>query len=330
MSVHCKIRRPRPGLLQATLLSLLLAPLIGSDSQAAEPAQISGFGSNPGNLEMWVVAPQNLPESPPLVVALHGCTVHAAEYAAFTGWTDLAASQGFVLLLPETSKKNNPQLCFRWFDPSQASRGSGEAESIVQMIDHLHETLAFDRSRVFVTGHSAGGGMTAVMLATYPDRFAGGSIIAGIPFRCATNSFMAMGCMTGLAVNRSAKKWLAYVRQASSHTGPWPRVQLWHGGRDPVVNVLNGKALTEQWTAVHGIDSNPEVQETVKGSEYRGYKDAAGNLVVESYLLKDMKHTVPIDPGPNQDQCGSPNQHASAVGICSSYYATRFWGMVAE
>jgi dienelactone hydrolase len=38
-----------------------------------------------------------------------------------------------------------------------------------------------DRKRVFVTGLSAGGAMTSVMLATYPEKFAGGAIIAGLP-----------------------------------------------------------------------------------------------------------------------------------------------------
>ena len=38
-----------------------------------------------------------------------------------------------------------------------------------------------DRRRIFVTGLSAGGAMTLAMLATYPDVFAAGAVIAGLP-----------------------------------------------------------------------------------------------------------------------------------------------------
>ena len=43
-----------------------------------------------------------------------------------------------------------------------------------------------DPARVFVTGLSAGGAMASVMLATYPEVFAGGAIIAGLPYGCAS------------------------------------------------------------------------------------------------------------------------------------------------
>jgi poly(3-hydroxybutyrate) depolymerase len=42
------------------------------------------------------------------------------------------------------------------------------------VVDH-----GIDRRRIFITGLSAGGAMTSVMLACYPELFAGGAIIAG-------------------------------------------------------------------------------------------------------------------------------------------------------
>ncbi|MEF8708042.1 MAG: PHB depolymerase family esterase [Candidatus Accumulibacter propinquus] len=42
-----------------------------------------------------------------------------------------------------------------------------------------------DRRRVYVTGTSSGGAMTTVMLATYPEVFAGGAVLAGVPYRTA-------------------------------------------------------------------------------------------------------------------------------------------------
>src|SRR2546429_1098854 len=44
---------------------------------------------------------------------------------------------------------------------------------------HDHD---IDRRRIFVTGLAAGGAMTLAMLATYPDVFAAGAVIAGLPY----------------------------------------------------------------------------------------------------------------------------------------------------
>jgi poly(3-hydroxybutyrate) depolymerase len=51
--------------------------------------------------------------------------------------------------------------------------------SIKQMVDYALSSYGLNPARVYVTGLSAGGAMTAVMLATYPDVFAAGSVVAG-------------------------------------------------------------------------------------------------------------------------------------------------------
>jgi poly(hydroxyalkanoate) depolymerase family esterase len=55
------------------------------------------------------------------------------------------------------------------------------------MVARMVSDNAIDPARIFVTGLSAGGAMTSVMLATYPDVFAGGAIIAGLPYGAANN-----------------------------------------------------------------------------------------------------------------------------------------------
>ena len=42
--------------------------------------EIANFGSNPGNLRMRVYVPDGVDPSPPLVIALHGCTQTADSY----------------------------------------------------------------------------------------------------------------------------------------------------------------------------------------------------------------------------------------------------------
>ena len=60
---------------------------------------------------------------------------------------------------------------------------------------HGRRTTASIRRRVFITGLSAGGAMTSVMLACYPEVFAGGAIIAGLPYGAATNVQQAFESM---------------------------------------------------------------------------------------------------------------------------------------
>ena len=76
--------------------------------------------------------------------------------------------------------------------------------SIRNMVEKMTVDHGIDRRRVFVTGLSAGGAMTSVMLATYPDAFAAGAIIAGLPYGTATNVNEAFGSM-GQVRARSAR-----------------------------------------------------------------------------------------------------------------------------
>src|ERR1700733_14442510 len=150
-------------------------------------AEIADFGANPGDLRMFAFVPEHLQPKPALVVVLHGCGQTAAGYDSGAGWSTLAKRYGFALLMPEQQPSNNAQGCFNWFNPEDTARGRGEAGSIRQMIARMVGDHGIDQGSIYVTGLSAGGAMTSVMLATYPDIFAGGAIIAGLPFGVATN-----------------------------------------------------------------------------------------------------------------------------------------------
>src|SRR5579871_6091785 len=140
------------------------------------------FGSNPGDLRMFSYTPTEIARNGPLVVVLHGCTQSAASYDVGAGWSTLAQRYGFTLLMPQQKTSNNAHGCFNWFQPDDNARGRGEALSIRQMIRTAIEKFGLDEKQVYITGLSAGGAMTSVMLANYPEVFAGGAIIAGLPF----------------------------------------------------------------------------------------------------------------------------------------------------
>jgi poly(hydroxyalkanoate) depolymerase family esterase len=219
---------------------------------------MSDFGSNPGRLSMFVHVPPQPPEpGAPLVVLLHGCGQTAAAFARDTCWAALADRLGFPLVLPEQSGENNHGRCFNWFRPNHVGRGVGEAESIRQMVAAAIERFGSDPARVYVAGLSAGAAMTAALLAAYPDVFAAGAAIAGLPVGAATNTSEALIRMAEAGPARTPAAWAELVRRAAplGYVGPWPRLSIWHGDADRVVDPGNARILAEQWSALHGLDS---------------------------------------------------------------------------
>jgi poly(hydroxyalkanoate) depolymerase family esterase len=286
--------------------------------------EVTGFGSNPGALRMFKYVPVD--PQPALVVVLHGCTQTAASYDFGAGWSTLADRHGFMLLLPEQQRTNNAKNCFNWFLAGDIERGRGEAMSICQMVEKMIVDHGIDRRRVFATGLSAGGAMTSVMLATYPDVFAAGAIIAGLPYGTATNVKEAFESM-GQVRARSAREWGDLVRAASPHKGPWPRVSVWHGGADPVVKSKNAHEIIKQWTDVHGLDLAPTSTERVDGYPRQVWRNPAGQSVIESYTIPAMAHGTPLATGPSDEHVGVPGDFLLDVGISSSYHIAKFWGL---
>lgn len=289
--------------------------------------QVTGFGSNPGNLAMYEYAPSNLPASAPLVVALHGCTQSAGDYHTHSGWQKFADQWGFDVVYPQTSSANQVQSCFNWFDPNKDTRDKGEAASIKQMIDHAAAAHGSDPSRIFVTGLSAGGGMAADLLADYPDVFAGGAVNSGLAAQCATSLSETNGCQYQ-AKNLTPAQWGDKVRNSDpGYSGPWPRVAIWQGTSDYTVVAANGTELRDQWTNVWGISQSPSSTKSLPGNTSETiYNDTAGKPAVALFSISGMGHGLAIDPGSGADQCGSTGAYFLDT-ICSTYHTALFWGL---
>ncbi len=93
--------------------------------------------------------------------------------------------------------------------------------------------------------------MASVMLATYPELFAGGAIIAGLAYGRASSVPEAFDCMRGQRLASDEELW-ALLRAASPHDGPWPRITIWQGTADHTVAPSNAEDIAAQWRSVHG------------------------------------------------------------------------------
>jgi poly(hydroxyalkanoate) depolymerase family esterase len=306
------------GALLAGLVTLVAGVLFATApaGAAATLTQVTSFGSNPGALAMYSYVPTGLPSGAPLVVALHGCTQSASDYYSHAGWTKYADEYHFAVVYPQQSSSNNSLSCFNWFQSGDIARGQGEALSVKQMVDYAVAHYGSDASRVYVTGLSAGAAMTAVMLATYPDVFAGGAIIAGLPYNCGT------ACQYQ-AQSKTPAQWGDLVRAADpGYAGPWPRVAIWYGTSDTTVVPANATELRDQWTNVWGISQTPTATSTLPGSTTR--EDYAGD--VQLVKVQGIAHGTPVDPGSAETQCGSTGSYY-LQSICSTYYIGQFWGL---
>ncbi|MFG2507612.1 alpha/beta hydrolase family esterase [Streptomyces rubiginosohelvolus] len=305
------------------------APVVAEARAAAALERVTSFGANPGGLNMYVYRPAALPASAPVVVALHGCTQSAQVYSDNAGLNTFADRHGFLVVYAETTTANNANKCFNWFQPGDTRRGQGEAASIRQMVAHAATAYGADTGRVRVTGLSAGGAMTSVMLAAYPDVFAAGAVVAGIPYGCGTDVVSAFGCMSP-GVDRTPAAWAQAVRNAHpGFAGPWPRVAIWHGDNDATVAPRNADELRDQWTAVHGLGQTPDRTSTIGPNSTRRseYLAADGRSVVEVDRVPGIGHGTPVDPGSGAEQCGATGTQHFIDSICSGYWITRFFGL---
>ena len=298
----------------------------GPSATPSRLVEVTDFGANPGNLRMFAYVPENLPPNPALVVVLHGCTQTAAGYDQGAGWSSLADRYCFVLLFAEQQDANKPNRCFNWSQLGDIQRDRGEVHSSRQRIEHMIRRHSVDRDRVFVTGLSAGGAMTTAMLAAYPEVFSAGAIIAGLPYRCATSVPEAFECMFQ-GQSRPSQEWGDLVRNASRHKGPWPRVSVWHGSADATVKPMNAGEIIKQWTNVHGLPASPSRSEVVDGYPRRVWTNAAGDDMLEEYVLTGMAHGTPLATGDAENAYGVAGPFLLDVGISSSYHIAKFWGL---
>ena len=282
---------------------------------------------NPGQLRARTFVPEGLGRGAALVVVLHGCTQTASAYDHGAGWSKLAEEEGFAVLFPEQRQTNNPNLCFNWFSPIDQRRGSGEALSIRTMVAAMVAAYGIDEHRIFVTGLSAGGAMTSIMLATYPDVFAGGAVIAGLPYGGVATVGEAMARMRGNG-HPSPDQLVALVRAASDHRGPWPTLSVWHGAADSVVDPFNADCIVTQWQALHGVEAQSPASERVVGRLRRQWRDRNGRLVIEQWTIDGMGHGTPIAAGGDHG-CGTAGPYMLETGISSTRHIAQSWGLLA-
>ncbi|MFD1048380.1 alpha/beta hydrolase family esterase, partial [Kibdelosporangium lantanae] len=281
---------------RATLAAAFLAlatVLVAPPASAASLTQVTDFGTNPSNLQMYEYVPNTVAARPAVLVAVHYCGGSGPAFYSGTEYARMADRYGFVVIYPSVTRSSK---CFDVSSP-QALRHDGGSDpvGIVSMVRYVLQHNNADASRVYVTGLSSGAMMTNVLLGDYPDVFKAGAAFAGVPFACfaTTNgSEWNSDCANG-QITKTPQQWGDLVRGAyPGYTGPRPRMQLWHGTNDDTLRYLNFGEEIKQWTNVAGIGQTPTTTDHPQSTWTRTRYNLGGSVQVEGVSVQNGTHNI--------------------------------------
>jgi poly(hydroxyalkanoate) depolymerase family esterase len=298
-------------------LAALLLTLGVSLSSHADFQKLEEFGDNPGYLEASYFAP-NIDKTT-LVVLLHGCAQHGDELARQSGLLGLAKKHNFALLLPQQGLSNNIKRCFNWYSADDFTRDSGETLSIKNMINRLKAQLG--SKEVYIIGLSAGGAMASGMLANYPTLFSGGAVVAGIPFSCAEGLMTGISCMRN-GPSQTADELVKQVKKINGHQITWPKLSVWTGAIDSIVNPLNSSVLAQQWANLSALESKPIINKK-SGYTVTGWQNSAKAVQVELVEVSGLGHGIMVNP--QVENGGEESDYLLASPVSTVKHVVDFW-----
>jgi poly(hydroxyalkanoate) depolymerase family esterase len=269
----------------------------------------------------------------PLVVALHGFTQTADEFRMTSQWDVLAAKYHFYVAFPQTDADlvnagGRPAAWKWWKDFSAWTRTSYNQhfKPITDVVDRMKSEHDIDPDRVYLVGLSAGGYMTTLMLACFPDVFAAGAVYSGGPHNCdlqCTDSTAQQDWHRppGYVPPGAADVTNAYPAYWQDASKRKPRVILFHGALDQAVKPINLDDAMHQWTGVLGIDQTPDNASLGEPTQLGGYDYKVyayqGKPGVATVLMSDLGHGFPVKPGTGVDEGGTDPYPSQVAANCN-------------
>ncbi|RPA82926.1 alpha/beta-hydrolase [Ascobolus immersus RN42] len=244
---------------------LTVVALLGSSAlaSAAQLAQYTNWGANPGNLpRVDIYVPDRLAANPAVVLGLHPCGGNGQQFYGQTRLPSYADRHGFIMIFPTSKTQTQGMQMNCWDVHSSASLrrdGGGESQSLANIVKSVLTKYNGDASKVYVIGTSSGAMMTNNMAALYPDLFNAGTAVSGIPAGCFTGASSSnpgspdQTCANGQK-NYSKQQWGDLARSLyPGYTGKRTRMQIIHGTADSLTVFKNYQATLDQWSNIMGL-----------------------------------------------------------------------------
>ena len=160
----------------------------------------------------------------PLVVALHGLGSNPQQIMRYPGLTDQAEKYGYIVVAPmgySTGGWYGARVPFgkRKSEPENLSELS--EKDVMNVLEIVRKEYTIDPDRIYLIGHSMGGGGTWHLALKYPDLWAGLAPLAPAVWRPATDVekiqhvpvILVQGDADPLCPVGTARKWAAEMKQ---------------------------------------------------------------------------------------------------------------------
>ena len=276
-----------------------------------------------GSRKYMVHVPPGARKGRPLVVYLHGCSERNDAAAVATGFNELASEHDFYVVYPDQPTDDNGNKCWNWYLPDHQHRGAGEPAIIAAITRTVMRRYAIDARRVYVTGISAGGAMSNVMAATYPELWAAVGSEAGIQYRGAP-------CLTVpcLVPPEMSAQWAVEEMGSRSRQIPFFAIV---GDADAVSPAENTERAVKTWLSIDDLVDNGTDDGTIErtphsttdGSVRNGYAysvdryTSRGCVIAERWLVKLMGH---VHSGGRSDQNYTDPKGPDAAAATWSFF----------
>ena len=302
---------------------LAIALLLFSHVSLAEFFELKNFGENPGELSASYFLPKIVEEnskSLPIVVLLHGCAQTGEDLAKQSGFLGLAQDHKFALLMPQQGLTNNIKRCFNWYSADDYIKDKGETRSIKNMITTLKKQLSSDK--VFIIGLSAGGAMASSILVNYPELFIAGAVVAGIPFPCADGLIKGISCMKN-GPSQTVGELVTLIEDINPNPVTWPKLSVWTGTNDSIVNPLNSSTLARLWAQLSNVISDPVVDKKSGYTITHWHSDS--NVQVQLVQVTDRTHGIMVNP--SVENGGKASDYLLSSPVSTAKHVINFWGL---
>lgn len=244
----------------------------------------------------------------PLVVVLHGANTTAEQQRDANLFDPLADREGFIVMYPDHETDRSiglhPLQSWRFYDPLEMQRGVGDAEAIAALTRQAMAEWNVDPERVYMVGMSAGGWMTSIMGATYPDLYAAIGVAEGGAY-----GIGIAGLGQPLGPTLIAPQLLALA----AHQAMGPRARIvpvihFQGALDLAATPALGENAVQQWLMTNNLVASGSLNapfpltpsETLDVTPAQGYpyhvdiyRDADGCRILEQVRIDQMAHFWP-------------------------------------